>query len=125
LLTYKGSIIFIDRALGCYRESVGISTNFYKYLPHIEFVFREAEKRGVSKQILKQARAYHLYKTSLYYLLVESSYEEFYKYIELSFEQAVIGMLQSIIFVFRKHPRLLYALHKHYKHLKHLGLIGR
>jgi len=124
LLAAKGKIVFVNKILGCYRGNVGISSNFYKFLPYIEFVFCEAEKLGVPKQIVKHARAYHLYKISLSKLFLELSHEEFFKYIEQSFHQAVIGLPQCILFFFKGYPRLLYGLHRYYKHMKNKGLVG-
>lgn len=123
LIGQKGDIVFIDEILGCYRENVGISTNFDKFLPHIEFVFCEAEKFGVPKEIVKQARAYHFYKTSIIKLFLELSPDDFRKYIELSFHQSVIGLPQCLLFLLRRRPQLLYGLHKHYKYLKNRGLV--
>lgn len=121
LISLKGPIVFVDRILGCYRASVGISKSFIKFLPYIEFVFCEAEKLGVPRKIVSRARAYHLYKTSLNYLLVEYSSEKFCNYIEMSFQQAIIGITQCILFVFRNYPKMLYFLHRQYKYLKNHG----
>jgi len=123
LLAARGKIVFVNKLLGCYRGNVGISSsNFYKFLPYIEFVFSEAERLGVPKRIVHQARAYHLYKTSLNYLLINSSNEEFREYIELSYQQSLVCMPQVVLFIFRKHPEFLYSLHRQYKKLKNLGL---